>query len=226
MVKFLIDLKHNNKLKKMKQFLITSMLLISASTAVFAQEVNKMNAQGQKEGSWVGYYPKTNNIKYEGTFKNGKESGTFNFYADSGEKKLIATKEFKADGTVYSIFYSGKKKISEGVYVNKLKEGIWKVYHADGKSVMSEEPYKNDKLNGIKKAYYISGNLSEEVGYKNGVEDGIWNQYAENGVKIKETQYKNGILDGKLIIRDQNGKVTDEAKYVNGSLILPKKTTK
>lgn len=202
------------------------MFLISTATAVFAQEINKTNAQGQKEGSWVGYYPGTNNIKYEGTFKNGKETGTFNFYADAGEKKLIATKEFKPDGTVYTVFYSAKKKLSEGVYVNKLKEGVWKIYHVDGKSVMTEEPYKNDKLNGIKKAYYISGNLSEEIEYKDGVEDGIWNQYAENGVKIKETQYKNGVMDGKLIIRDASGKITDEAKYVNGSLILPKKTTK
>lgn len=202
------------------------MFLISTVATVLGQNVNKTNAQGQKEGNWIGYYSGTNNIKYEGTFKNGKETGTFNFYADAAEKKLIATKEFKPDGTVLTVFYNGKKKLSEGVYVNKLKEGIWKIYHVDGKSVMSEEPYKNDKLNGIKKAYYLSGNLSEEIEYKNGVEDGIWNQYAENGVKIKETQYKNGMIDGKVIIRDINGKITDEIKYVNGSLIVPKKTTK
>lgn len=200
-------------------------MMCSLST-VYAQDVNKNNAQGQKEGVWVGYYPKTNNIKYEGTFKNDKEQGIFKFYADSNEKKVIATKEFKADGSVYAIFYNGKKKMTEGIYINKQKEGIWKIYHVDGQNVMSEEPYKNDKINGIKKVYYLSGKLSEEVEYKNGIEDGISNQYAENGVKIKETQYKNGVLDGKIIIRDQTGKITDEAKYVNGSLIKPKKEAK
>ena len=210
----------------MKQYIITSLAVLAASTAVYAQDVNKTNAQGKREGVWIGYYPKTNYVKYEGTFKDGKEIGIFKFYADEPEKKLIATKEFKADGSVYAIFYNGKKKMSEGLYVNKLREGIWKVYHVDGQNIMSEEPYKNDKIHGVKKGYYISGKLSEELEYKNGVEDGISNQYAENGVKIKETQYVNGNLEGKIIIRDETGKITDEAKYVNGKLIVPKKNTK
>lgn len=210
----------------MKQFIITSIALLSVSAAIYAQDINKTNAQGQREGVWVGYYPQTNNLRYEGTFKNGKETGTFKFYADEPQKKLVASKEFKADGTVYTVFYNGNKKMSEGNYIDKKKEGIWKIYHFDGQTVMAEESYKNDKLHGIRKAFYASGNISEEVEYKNGIEDGITNQYAENGVKIKETQYKNGSLDGKLIIRDVEGNITDEAKYVNGKLILPEKDSK
>ncbi len=119
----------------MKQYIIMSMAVLAASTAVYAQDVNKTNAQGKREGVWVGYYPKTNYVKYEGTFKDGKETGTFKFYADEPEKKLIATKEFKADGSVYAIFFNGKKKMSEGLYVNKLREGLWKVYHIDGQHI-------------------------------------------------------------------------------------------
>ncbi|SEH77139.1 Antitoxin component YwqK of the YwqJK toxin-antitoxin module [Paenimyroides aquimaris] len=210
----------------MKQYILTSLTVLASVVAVYAQDVNKTNAQGEREGTWIGYYPNTNYVKYEGTFKNGKETGTFKFYADEPEKKLVATKEFKADGSVYAVFFNGKKKMSEGVYVNKQKEGIWKTYHFDGQSVMAEEPYTNDKVHGIKKIYYPSGKLSEEIEYKNGIEDGISNQYAENGVKIKETQHKNGILEGKIIIRDETGKITDEAKYVNGKLIVPKKDKK
>ena len=210
----------------MKQFIITATALLSASVAVYAQNVNQTNANGQREGVWVGYYPNTNNLKYEGTFKNGKETGTFKFYADEPEKKLVATKEFKADGLVHAIFYNGKNKMSEGDYVNKKKEGIWKTYHFDGKTIMAEEPYVNDKINGIKKVYYPSGKLSEEIEYKNGIEDGISYQYAENGVKIREVKSKNGVLDGKIIIRDETGKITDEAEYVNGKLIIPKKEAK
>lgn len=219
-------MKRFNLVRIMKQFIITSVAVLSATVAVYAQDVNKNNAQGQREGVWIGYFPKTNNVKYEGTFKNGKEVGTFKFYADEPEKKLVATKEFKIDGSVYTIFYNGKKKMSEGSYIGKKKEGIWKTYHFDGQSIMAEEPYVNDKVHGMKKVYYPSGKLAEELEYKNGVEDGVSNQYAENGVKIKETQYKNGILDGKIIIRDEKGKVTDEAKYVNGNLIVPKKDAK
>lgn len=210
----------------MKQYIVTALTLLSATTAIYAQNVNKTNVQGQREGTWIGYYANTNNIKYEGTFKNGKETGTFKFYADEPEKKIIATKEFKTDGSVYTIYYNGKKKMSEGNYVNKQKEGVWKIYHVNGQTVMAEEPYKNDKLHGVKKIYYISGKLSEEIEYKNGIEDGISNQYAESGAKIKETFYKNGTLHGKLTVRDANGKITDEAEYVNGKLITPKKQPK
>ena len=207
----------------MKQFIIPALTICATTAAVYAQDVNKTNTQGQREGVWIGYYPNTNNIRYEGTFNKGKETGTFKFYDDVAEKKLIATKEFKTDGTVYTIFYNGKKKMSEGVYKNKQKEGIWKIYHIDGQSVMAEELYKNDKLHGVKKIYYISGKLSEEIEYKNGVEDGIANQYAETGAKIRETFHKNGTLHGKLTIRDANGTVTDENEYVNGTLIKAKK---
>lgn len=209
----------------MKKYLITAALIVAFSKTVFAQNVNQTNTQGLKEGIWQGNY-KSNNLKYEGSYNNGIESGVFTFYADAPEKKIIATKDFKADGTVHSIFYNGKKKMSEGIYINKLKEGVWKIYHVDGQHIMAEEPFKNDKLHGIKKGYYISGKLAEEIEYKNGIEDGIANHYAENGIKVKETQYKNGVLDGKIIIRDEKGQITDEAKYVNGSLIVPKNVKK
>jgi antitoxin component YwqK of YwqJK toxin-antitoxin module len=209
----------------MKQYIITAVAVVSA-TAIYAQDINKTDANGKRTGAWIGYYEKTNNIKYEGTFKDGVEVGMFKFYADSPEKKVMATKEFKADGSVYAVFYNGKKKMTEGVYINKKKEGVWKIYHINGTSVMTEEPYKNDKLHGVKKVYYISGALSEEIEYNNGVEDGKSIQYAENGVKIKETSYKNGTLHGKLIIRDADGKITDENEYVNGILIKDKNQKK
>ena len=64
----------------MKQYIITSLAVLAASTAVYAQDVNKTSAQGKREGVWIGYYPKTNYVKYEGTFKDGKEIGIFYFF--------------------------------------------------------------------------------------------------------------------------------------------------
>src|SRR5690606_24670139 len=94
----------------MKQFIISALTICATTAAVYAQDVNKTNTQGQREGVWIGYYPNTNNIRYEGTFNKGKETGTFKFYDDVAEKKLIATKEFKTDGTVYTIFTTVKRK--------------------------------------------------------------------------------------------------------------------
>lgn len=206
----------------MKRYIIAAFTLLT--TAIYAQDINRVNAQGQREGAWIGYFPQTNHLRYEGSFKNGKEIGVFKFYADEPVEKLVATKEFKQDGSVFTIFYNGKKKMSEGNYINKKKEGIWITYHFDGVSIMAEEPYKNDQLHGIKKVYYPSGNLSEEIEYKNGIEDGISVQYAENGVKIKETQYKKGVLDGPIIIRNAEGEIIDQDEYVDGKLMQSKKS--
>lgn len=206
----------------MKRYIIAAFTLLT--TAIYAQDINRVNAQGQREGAWIGYFPQTNHLRYEGSFKNGKEIGVFKFYADEPVEKLVATKEFKQDGSVFTIFYNGKKKMSEGNYINKKKEGIWITYHFDGVSIMAEETYKNDQLHGMKKVYYPSGNLSEEIEYKNGIEDGISVQYSENGVKIKETQYKKGVLDGPIIIRNAEGEIIDQDEYVDGKLMQSKKS--
>lgn len=44
-----------------------------------------------KDGSWIEYYP-NHLIRFEGTYKNGKETGWFYYYDQTG--KLIETKEY------------------------------------------------------------------------------------------------------------------------------------
>jgi len=200
----------------MKSILIT--LLTFLSFQIFAQETNKLDEKGQRHGLWKGIYEESKRPRYEGTFEHGKETGTFKFFDDTKELKVIATRDFSAkDGSAHTIFFDQKgNKVSEGKEKNKLYEGEWKYYHFQSKEVMSIENYIQGKLNGLKKIFYKSGKLVEEINYTDGIKNGPYKKYAENGVVLEETNYKNDELDGQTVYKNALGQLVSSGKYKNG----------
>ncbi|WP_291113573.1 toxin-antitoxin system YwqK family antitoxin [Flavobacterium sp. UBA6135] len=201
-----------------KKFLPLLILCFLTVTQLFSQsEPNQLNAKGQKHGLWKGYYDDTKNLKYEGTFENGKEVGVFTFYDNTKTKRVVATREFDAkDNSAYTIFYKGKFKVSEGKVVNKLYEGEWKYYHLDMDQIMTLENYKNGKLDGVRKVFYKSGELAEETNYKEGKREGSYKKYAENGIVMEELNYKNDLFHGPAIYKETDGTISITGQYKNG----------
>ena len=154
----------------MKNFLI--LFLISAVS--FAQEFNKLDANGKKDGLWKGTYELSKRPRFEGTFSHGKETGIFKFFDDTKKGDVVATRDFSTnDGSAYTIFYDQKKnKVSEGKVIGKNYEGEWKYYHKASKIIMITENYKNGKLEGIRTVFYPNSKIAEEMTYKNGLKDG------------------------------------------------------
>jgi len=188
------------------------LLLFSFST--FAQETNKIDANGKKHGLWKGSYEESKRPRYEGTFDHGKEVGMFKFFDDT----KAGTREFNPkDNSCYTIFYNQNgNKVSEGKLINKLYVGEWKYYHEDSKEVMTIENYVNGKLDGIRKVFYPSGKIAEETNYKNGKKEGAYKKYAENGIVLEETIYKNNEYDGLAIFRSPNNIVVAKGMFVKG----------
>jgi len=193
-------------------------VLILFSSSIFAQDINKLDANGKKHGLWKGIYEESKRPRYEGTFEHGKEIGTFKFFDDTAVGTVIATREFNPkDNSCYSIVYNQKgNKVSEGKLVNKLYEGEWKYYHEDSKVIMTTENYVNGKLNGIRKVYYPSGAIAEEANYKDGKKDGSYKKYDEKGIVLEETQYKNGEFDGLAIFRNPKNVIVAKGMFVKG----------
>jgi antitoxin component YwqK of YwqJK toxin-antitoxin module len=189
------------------KYLLLSLLI---SISVFAQDINKLDENGKKNGLWKGFYEGSKRPRYEGAFEHGKEIGTFKFYDDTKARTVIATREFNAkDNSCYTIFYNqNKNKVSEGKVFNKQFEGEWKYYHEDLSSIMTLELYVNGKLNGIRKVFYKSGEIAEETTYKDGIKNGAYKSYAENGVVLEESIYKNDEYDGQVAAQGlfKNGK--------------------
>jgi antitoxin component YwqK of YwqJK toxin-antitoxin module len=194
------------------------LIFISFQTIFSQTEINQIDKNGKRQGIWQGTYEESKRPKYKGTFVNGLETGTFEFYDDTKAGKVIATRVFNAkDHSAYTTFYDQKgNKVSEGNVVNKLFDGIWTYYHLESKTIMSTENYLKGKLEGLKKVYFKSGKIAEETYYTNNLKNGVYKNYAENGVILEETYYVNGIYHGEAIFRAIDGTITSKGKFVNG----------
>ena len=195
--------------------------LLFLTSMGFAQDINKLDENGKKNGLWKGVYEASKRPRYEGTFEHGKETGIFKFFDDTKAGTVIATREFNAkDNSCYTIFYNQKNnKLSEGKVVNKQFDGEWKYYHEDLPTIMTLEPYVNGKLNGIRKVYYKSGKIAEETTYKDGSKNGTYKSYAENGIVLEESVYKNGEYDGLVIFRNVDNQIAAQGLFKNGKKV-------
>jgi antitoxin component YwqK of YwqJK toxin-antitoxin module len=188
------------------------------SLAALAQDINKVDEQGNKHGPWKGVHAESKRPRYEGTFEHGKEVGVFKYFDDTKAGTVIATREFNPkDNSAYTIFYNQKnKKVSEGKVVNKLHEGVWKYYHLNSDIVMTLENYKNGKLDGVRKVFYPAGELAEETTYINGIMEGPHKKYAVNGKLLESVTYKKGEIDGIATFYDGNGNIVSKGPFANG----------
>lgn len=184
----------------------------------FAQDVNKLDAEGKKHGLWKGIHEDSKRPRYEGTFEHGVEVGTFKYFDDTKAQSVIATREFSDNGKVaYTIVYDPKKNIvSEGKTVNRLNEGLWKYYHKESKQLMTEENYVKGQLNGIRKVFFLNGAVAEETTYVNGKKEGPSKIYTEKGIVMEEVVFKNNKYEGPAIFREPNGNIASKGNFKNG----------
>lgn len=193
-----------------------NVLFISAQT-----DINKLDANGKKDGLWKGTYEVSKRPRYEGTFSHGKETGVFKFFDDTKKGDVIATRDFSAnDGSAYNIFYDqNKNKVSEGKVIGKNYEGEWKYYHKASKIVMAIENYKNGKLEGARTVFYPNEKVAEEMTYINGKKEGIYKKWGQNGIILEQTTYKNNEYNGDAIFYDSDGVVASKGKFLNGKKV-------
>jgi len=197
--------------------IIVGLLFLNA-VLVSAQDFNKTDANGKKDGVWKGTYEVSKRPRYEGTFDHGKETGVFKFFDDTKKCDVVATRDFTAnDGSSYTIFYDqNKNKVSEGKEIGKAREGEWKYYHKASKVLMTLENYKNGKLQGLRTVYYPNSKIAEETNYVNGSKEGIYKKYGQNGTLLEQTTYKNNEYNGEAVFYDADGVVASKGKFVNG----------
>jgi len=67
----------------------------------------------------------------------------------------------------YLVFDSQKRLITQGMFEDGLKEGIWKHWHPNGQLEWMQT-YHKGLFDGEQKIFDVSGNLIAETNYKNG----------------------------------------------------------
>lgn len=198
----------------------TSLLFVFlfSISSVFSQEdVNQLDANGNKHGVWKKFYEGTKQLRYEGRFAHGKEVGTFKFYCEKCTEHPSVIKEFYLESdTVKVRYYTFKGAlVSEGDMKGKDRIGEWLYYHEKSNKIMTREFYSNGFLEGTKTTYYTNGKEAEVTQYKQGKKQGISKTFGDTGVLLKQFTYNNDILDGPVSYFNPDGTLLLEGNYVN-----------
>ena len=206
-----------HKIMRLYLLLLFSVISFSSASAQTTTAPNKLDSNGKKDGLWNGFFDNSKVVKYEGTFRNGVETGVFTFYNNNPAHTVMATRDFsKQPNAAYTIFYDDlKNKVSEGNVVNKLYEGLWKYYHRNSKEIMTMENYKKGKLNGKRTVFYKDGKVAEEAVYVDGKRHGAYKKISGNGIVLEESNYQNGELHGSAVYKDPDGNVVAKGNYKN-----------
>lgn len=170
-----------------------------------AQEHNRVDDKGRKQGVWMGFYP-DGQKRYEGRFKDDKCQGTFTYYDEKGHLK--ATNTFDKSGTkaLNKTYAPNGTIIATGYYINQKKEGEWRFFTEDGKLNTVEE-YKNGLAQGPSKTYYETGILMSERQYENDVMEGPAKNYYPSGALKEEGQFHNDKKSGLWKTYNEDGDV-------------------
>ena len=184
-----------------------------------AQEYNKTDSKGRRQGLWTDFYP-NGQKRYEGKFKNDKCTGEFKYYDEKGNLK--ATNVFDKTGTkaTNKTYAPNGTMVATGTYLNQKKEGEWRYYSEEngtlllveenhegqphGNStlyyetgvVMMERKFCKGLLEGHSKTYYPSGALKEEGDYRQGNKAGVWKAYNQDGDIVSTENFTAPELQG------------------------------
>ncbi len=212
-------------MKKTLAFILFSLVFSVVSIGQYAwppQGVKgkdyQINAKEKTDGLHYRTYGK-GEIFYAGIFENGrpKANTDFYYYFEKPEGQVMTIHHIQAnpDEIVAVNYYTNGKKMSEGNYKNKKKEGLWRFYD-DTESLTDESEYSNDLLNGVQRLYDDQGNLVRIFHYVNGKKEGEWKEFFKDGTLRAKGSYKNDVQNGEIIFYTPQGAYEIAGNYVNG----------
>jgi antitoxin component YwqK of YwqJK toxin-antitoxin module len=96
--------------------------------------------------------------------------------------------------------------ISEGMYINNKKHGVWREYYDHTGSLMIEENYKYGIQHGRYSSFHPNGRLWSEGNFINGLREGYFRVYDENGKNTKSLLFiNNNQIEDVEVTRIVNG---------------------
>lgn len=203
----------------MKRYVLLLASLILAFTTAFAQDFNRTDAKGRRQGAWRDFYA-NGQLRYEGHFKNDKCKGVFKYYDEQGNLK--ATNEFDKSGekALNKTYAPNGRVIATGYYVNQKKDGEWKYYDPNSGQLRLVEENKEGKVHGWSRLYNPdNGVLAEETQYVEGQPEGLCHKFSDTGVLIMECRYRNGMLEGPTKTYYPSTALKEEGQYGKGQKV-------
>lgn len=158
-----------------------------------ADSLNRVDAQGRKQGYWI-YYGKqrpesgieSDGKVEEGSFFNDEKNGEWiKYHPDGKTPKLVGTYKNNHPTGDYRKFYSTGKLKEKGTYLHNQYADSLRRYHENGKLEYEAWYNQNGKEEGTVNYYHSNGHLEFTYTAKNGIQQGIAYRYYATG-DIKE----------------------------------------
>lgn len=189
-----------------------------------------------KDGMYNGNFQhfKSNKLKEEGTYKEGRKDGIYKEYYSDGIqiKKSTPYKDGKLNGIVTSYYTDGKPE-KEKEYAMSIENGIERSYNYETGNV-SQRNYKDGRQHGMQEIYFSSnvGDFVEHSTYEAGKRVGHFSETFTDGTIKKLGQYDSeGKKDGEWLKRDSfsekdNDKFSGQRIIYKNGNVLEKETIK
>ena len=167
-------------------------------------------------------YYDNNQVKLSGVIKDGVKQGEWLELFEDGTKKFkLNYVDGKRHGLSTVWYYTGldseERILSQGNYLNDLKEGYHQFWHQNGQLKIKGE-YKNGNEEGIWYSWHENGQKMTEINFVNGIKQGEMKTWFENGQKHREGFYENNRLNGVCKVWDESGNFIGEESWINGVL--------
>ena len=165
---------HRDKLRIIALLVIGFMATMPFSYGQ-SDSLNRTDKFGKRYGNWE--KREKGVLLWKATFYNGEPVGAFIHYHPN--KKVKDSLYYHPNSPKVDAFsyYSNGKKKSEGVFINKIKDGKW-LYYNNTEILIAEEHYKLGKKHGVFKLFAPKdGILLKEESWENDVRHGTYKEY-------------------------------------------------
>lgn len=186
------------------------MALLLTGLACNAQ--NRIDQQGRKQGHWI----KTdkNGVKiFEGDFKDGMETGTFQYFYPDGTLRIKNTFDAGGKTCKHEAYDEKGRLLATGRYNQKNRDGEWRFFNENGKLVKIAN-YKMGIKQGTHVVFTSTGDTAEVCNWYDNHRNGRWWKKVGTDGYIT-ANYSKGSIDGRLVAYEK-GQMTREGFYRNG----------
>lgn len=153
---------------------------------------------GVKSGDWKFFHANGNEAKIV-TYENGLPHGSIELRRADGT--LQAKREFaegKRTGTWTTYDETGEKVLIEAHYKDGLPDGLWQTWHPNGQLSM-QQPFVDGKRHGTVKTWDDTGKQVAEVNFAEGERHGVGRQWLADGRVVEQTFEKGKTVSTKIL---------------------------
>ena len=194
-------------MRKILLILLIAAFNLQLSTA---SAQNVIDNQGRRQGPWV-KTDKHGAKVYEGTFKDGLETGTFTYYYADGTVRLRNVYSVPGKVCEHQAYDPKGRLLCKGEYYQRNRNGRWEFYNEKGKIVKITH-YRMGVRHGLQATFNAGGDTVEVCNWDDNHRHGRWWKRIGKSGYIT-VHYNHGKLQGKMEEYNNEGELVRDGYY-------------